>query len=207
MAIITLPTVAGRMASWKLQTGDAELTNLSGVSQVTSYPDRRWVCSIEIAPRSGQAIREWTVALAQLALKQNVAAITPPFYDGPGTGYSGNATVSGASQLGSTLNVGGLSGSQPILKKGDFVSFDVTSAGGMTNRQLVQVTADVNSSGGTASLPLSYPIRNSPANGAAVNLQTPSAFFTLQEPLGGLESLELPMLGTFVISAIERIWP
>lgn len=197
----------GNRASFYLQTLDAELANFAGAVQVTSYTDRRWTCSIEIVPQTNADIMEWSLVLAQLALKENVAAIVPPHCTGPSTGYAGSGpSVNGASQTGTSLNVNGLSGSQPILSRGDFLSFDTTTAGGYTNRQLVQVTSDVSSSSGSATFPLSYPIRVSPANGASVEIFSPSAFFTLSQPKGGLDRLSLPRFGTFTIEALERIW-
>lgn len=213
MSIITVPstiTDEAELASWHLQTADDELTNNAGVAQVSTYSDRRWVCTYNILPQSVETMRQWEVFLHQLAQKANVVALGPPSYaSGPNSGYGGsNPDVAGGSQLGSSLDVDGASGSTLILSEGDYISFDTTSAGGMSNRQLISVTADVTTAGGgTATIPLSYPIRDAPANNAEVELQTPTAFFTLVKPKGGVDRVIPPVLGTFQIALIERIWP
>jgi hypothetical protein len=116
--------------------------------------------------------------------------------------------VNGADQLGTTLDVDGLDVSEDILSAGDFISFDVTSGQGNTNRQLIPVTSAVQSdTSGEATISLAYPIREAPANDAAVNIFTPTAFFMLSEPRGGFQALDVKKSSEFMIDAVERIFP
>lgn len=210
MAVITLPADKGasRFISFKLSRSQGLLQTQAGVSQVTTYPDRRWFAQLQIVIQSGASLRAWALALEQLTDRANVFALTPPYYGGPSTGYSGSAPqVMGASQLGLTLDVDQLDLSSSILTAGDFFSFDVTSAGGSTNRQLNKVTANASSDGaGEATFALMLPIRQAPADNAAVELDTPSAFFCLSDP-EAVVNLMLREVSEFVIDAEEMVFP
>ncbi len=209
MAVITLPS-SGRAASFQLQRSQQALYTVAGVSQITSFPDRRWKMTLNIPTKktTSTEFRLWSLAMTQLSDMENVFAYTPPWYTGPSTGYAGSdPLVELGSQLGLTLNVDGLPNSTAILLAGDFFSFDVTSPGGSTNRQLNQVTADVTSDGtGDATFSLLIPIRQAPADNAVVNLQAPSAFFRFSKATGGVKQLEL-LWSEFSLTCEERIFP
>ena len=211
MSVITLPasidTVA-RTVSFSLRRAQDVLRTHAGVSQITSYPDRRWYARIQVVIQTQTGVRDWSLALDQLSDRDNVFALTPPQYTGPSTGYSGSSPlVAGADQLGTTLDVDTLDATSDILTAGDFFSFDVTSPGGSTNRQLMKVASDVTSDGsGDATLVMTTPIRQAPANNAAVEIDSPSAFFMLSDP-ESIVDLQLMRRAEFVFDCEERVFP
>lgn len=212
MAVITLPTTAAgdfaKTARFALRRAQDVLRTHAGVSQITSYPDHRWFTTFHVVLQSEAGVRAWSLALDQLSDRDNIFALQPPQSTGPSTGYSGSdPLVAGSDQLGASLDVDGLPSSTAILLAGDFVSFDTTSPGGSTNRQLLKVTDDVTSDGnGDATLNFATPIRQAPANNAAVELGTPTAFFMLSDP-ESIVDLQLRRRSEFVIEAEERIYP
>lgn len=210
MMIITLPELPDVPVDaevFNLRRADTPLVTTAGVTQITSLPNRRWVTQISVIPRRGANLRLWVRATNQLTSLANRFAYAPPHYSGPSTGYVGsNPLVAGGSQTGLTLDVDGLPTSTAILLDGDYISFDVTSPLGNTNRQLNQVTADVNSDGsGEATLSLLLPIRQAPADNATVNVLTPTALFGLVSPEAGV-NLDLEGYSPFLIDAIERVF-
>jgi hypothetical protein len=69
------------------------------------------------------------------------------------------------------------------------------------------VTAAASSNGsGEATFSLLVPIRQAPANDAAVNIFTPTAFFMLNQAQGGVE-IDANQFSAFVLDAVERIFP
>lgn len=208
MSAITLPSNQGRLLAFEILRAQSVSRTNSGVAQVTSFPSRLWTMRLEIVLQVA-SVTAWDYAIQQLSDLANYFVYGPPTYSGPSTSYAGaSPVVNGADQLGLTLAVDGMTPSAAILLEGDFLSFDVTSAGGNTNRQLNRCTANVTANGsGQASIPLMLPIRQSPADNATVNIATPTAFFSLDEPRGGLPAYT-PLRGSeFVIQATERIFP
>jgi hypothetical protein len=211
MSVITLPASASSTAQvsvFELVRSQEVLSTISGIAQVTSYPDRRWMARLTLKPQKGDALRAWSLALDQLSDLANVFALGPMQYTGPSTGYAGsNPLVVGDDQLGLSLDVDGLPNSTAILLAGDFVSFDTTSTGGSTNRQLMKVVSNVTSNGsGEATMTFTTPIRQAPANNATVNVLTPTAFFMLTEARSRIE-MQLLRMARFEIDAVERIFP
>jgi hypothetical protein len=211
MSVIALPAspnVSVNGERFRLRRSEAALPLASGVAQITSFPSRLWTMQINVIPMRTANLRLWTLFALQMSSLANVFAYGPPHYAGPSTGYAGAAPlVAGGSQLGTTLAVDGLTHSVPILSKGDFFSFDVTSPQGNTNRQLNAVTTDVSSDGfGAASLPLLLPIRQAPADDATVNISTPTALFRLVDPENGLD-FDDEGFSQFSFDVIEAIFP
>jgi hypothetical protein len=145
--------------------------------------------------------------MEQLSDRTNVFAYGPPYYSGPSTGYAGaGPLVNGASQLGLSLVCDGVTPSAAILLAGDFLSFDVTSPGGATNRQLNKVIANATADGGgNVTFSLMLPIRQAPAENAAVNIFTPTAQFMLAQSRGGPEDIDVLLRSGFTLDAIEQV--
>ena len=209
MSLITLPNNQGRVAAFEMIQSQSTIETLAGVTQITSFPDRRWSLRIEVVQQKGSNLREWMLAMTRLSDRANWFAYGPPHYSGPSSGYAGTSpVVKGDDQLGVALDVDGVTNNATILLPGDFISFDVTSAKGNTNRQLIQVTNTVTADGsGNATIQLATPIRQAPADNAAVNIVTPSAFFMLTAARGGMPSYTPKRSSEFVIDAVERVFP
>lgn len=211
MSVISLPEAALSACAeitFELMRSQEVQTTIAGVSQVTSFPDRRWRARLQVVPQATAQLRAWSLALDQLSDLTNVVALSPPHYEAPSTGYAGpSPVVEGGSQLGLTLNCDGVTPSVAILSAGDYFSFDVTSPLGSTNRQLNRVTVAATADGtGDVDFTLMLPIRQAPADNAAVNITTPSAFFRLAAPLSTVD-LRGRKMSTFVVDLEERIFP
>lgn len=212
MTLLSLPdTDAVQAEGWRLLRAQKALRRSGGISQITSWPDRRWVLRLNVTPQkiSSSGIRLWSLFVNQLSDMENHFAYGPPHYSGPSTGYAGsNPLVNGADQLGLALAVDGLPATTAILLAGDWFSVDTTSpVESATNRQLNQVTADVTSNAsGEATLPLLLPLRQAPLNNASVNVLTPTAFFRASDPEALLE-LDVNQFSPFVIDAEEQVFP
>lgn len=211
MSLITLPASIKESAArvhFSMLRQQSVIQTLAGVSQVTSFPDRRWQAQVQIVPQYRDDLRLWSLAITQLSDLANVFALGPPHYNGPSSGYAGaEPVVKDQDQLGTSLVVDGVTGGATILLPGDFISFDVTSLKGNTNRQLIQVTNTVTADGsGNATIQLATPIRQSPAENEPVSIKTPTAFFSLVRAEGGVEIVP-GMWSPFVLDAIERVFP
>lgn len=205
MAVITLPhnPVRWRDARFGLLRDDAALEFTNGASQITSYPKALWSIGFDLPPLDGLDKRAWGAALAELAELGNVFMAGPPDYDGPGTGYAGPAPlVSGANQLGVTLNVDGLTASAPVLSRGDF--FHVVANG---FQELKMATADVTADGaGAATIPFKPALRNPPADNATVEIFAPKTAFGLTTPEARWTS-DLNRMRAMSLDAVERFAP
>lgn len=209
MSLIALPSNQMRVASFELQQSQDVSRTLAGVTQVTSYPDRSWLLAAEVVEQRTATLRAWSLAMIQLSDRSNWFAYGSPYYSGPNTGYAGaTPLVKGAAQLGSSLACDGVTAGAAILLAGDFLSFDMTTSLGATNRQLVPVTANATADGsGNVTFALAYPIRLAPADNAVVNIATPTAFFMFAESKGGPADYRANRFSGFKIEAIERILP
>lgn len=211
MSVITLPAAARSACSairWEMSRSQTITYTISGVGQVTSLPDRRWNARLSVNPQFATTLMAWTLALDQLSDLTNVFALGPPHYTAPASGYAGaNPAVMGASQLGLSLIVDGVTPSAQILTAGDYLSWDTTSARSNTNRQLNRAASNVTANGsGVATIPLVYPIRQAPADNATVQIQTPTAFFTLTTPRSSID-LQPGSYSAFELEVAERIFP
>lgn len=209
MSLITLPS-GGRVASFEMAQTQSLLRTLSGITQVTSFPDRAWEMKLQVVEQKSAQLRAWALAMNRLQDRSNWFAFRPPYYSGPSTGYAGAGPhlVKGAGQAGLSLVCDGFTPSVAVMKAGDMLSFDVTTGLGNTNRQLVPITADASSNvSGEVTFALAYPIRLSPADNAAVNITTPSAYFMLTNPRGGVPDYKTSGMSGFTIEAMERILP
>jgi hypothetical protein len=111
--------------------------------------------------------RIWPAALC--AARARGSSVTMPFpQPGLDVGTPGSAVVNGASQLGSTLALSGMTAGY-VIRQGQFLSI---YTGG--RHYLHQASADtIVAGGGTVSLPITPMLRKSPANGAAVEFAAP----------------------------------
>lgn len=209
MSVLSLPASAlasSRFIRFEYVYTQDVLEHHDGAVQFTTYPNRKWVAQLEVNPQFDADLRAWALVLDRLTDRNNVIALGPPYYSGPSTGYSGSSPlVNGASQLGTSLAIDGLSNSSAIQWAGDFLSFDVTTSLSNTNRQLIKVQANYSSNGsGEATVTLVTPIRLAPANNAAVNITTPTAFFMLVTPRSVVD-YQLGKFSTFTLDFVERI--
>ena len=181
---------------------------LSGASQITTFPSRRWLLQFATHTLKGDELREWSLALDRLSDLTNVFRFVPPEYTGPSTGYAGpNPVVNGAGQTGDALICDGVDAEADIVGPGDFLSFEVTTPKGNTNVELHRVKSlAASDSGGNVTIQLTRPMRLSPADNAVVQIYSPIGQFRLAAPRAG-QDIQLLRRASVSVEAEEAIYP
>jgi len=176
MTILSIPTgIQIRSSSFGLKYNTQRFTSpLNGFTQRLNLPGAKWFASYTLASSKRANIAEVQAFLAKLRGGANSFYGYDP--DGKvllGAG-GGTPLVKGASQTGSTLLIdGATAGVTNWLKMGDY--FEV-------NGEYKMVTANINTNGsGEATITFEPPLRNSPADNAAVNITTPRCQMMLIE--------------------------
>lgn len=180
---------------------------LSGASQITTFPSRRWLLQFATHTLKGDELREWSLALDRLSDLTNVFHFVPPEYTGPSTGYEGPLpVVNGAGQLGTSLDCNGVTPETDIVGPGDYVSFPVTTSAGETNYELHRISSLCTSDeSGEVTLEFTRPIRLAPANNAVVQIYSPIGQFRLAVPRAG-QDIQLLRRASVSVEAEEAIW-
>jgi len=177
MAFIVLPGSPGkRNQTIGKQTADRPLPMLNMSEKLLVYPYYRWTRSFTLPPLKWEAdARLWSSVLHQLVHLNNYCTLAPPAYSGPSTGYvGGGPLVKGAGQGGIMLACDNVTPSTTVARQGDYLSF-VTEMHGLA--------ADAVSDGaGNVTFHLTEPIRFSPPDNTAVELNVPVARFRLVNP-------------------------
>jgi len=191
MAIITIPTIRSAGSNMKLLRGDSVLEHFSGSVDIVAPPKALWILTFPLVTQRLATARAWQAALVQLSTYVNqFKAIDPSWFNG--VAFSGtNPTVSGASQLGTSLTtIGGSSGA--IALAGDY--FEV-------NGELKMLTSDANGPGPTINFEPA--LRQSPANGAPIEFKIPKGTFRLATPTAEWAA-SLPDFIGITITAVEH---
>lgn len=203
MALITAPaSFLSRMsrADITLSRIDFETRSIfNSKRQVLAYPSgSAWRLSCDFVPMTDMQAGEWRAFFARMRGRQNWFQCPVPQYYGPTTGYTGPAgTVSGAGQVGHSLNVTGLTPSTPILRAGDFFT---------VNNQLKMAVENASSNGsGNATFTFEPALRGSPANGAALNLSNPYFLCAATDSDVASWGLRLIRESEFSFSGMEHI--
>lgn len=135
--------------------------------QVISYPSAAlWRVSLATYPQTPAEAGAWRRFVMALRGRENWFQCPVPLYSGPATGYAGPAAqVDGAGQSGFSLNLKNITPSANYAAAGDI--FTVAD-------QCFVISADVTADGaGEAEITFDTPLHASPANNAALNLNTP----------------------------------
>ena len=116
---------------------------------------------------------------------------------------TGTPLVNGASQTGNTLVTDGwTTGITNIMRAGDYFHFDTPTS----KRELKMITADVNSDGGgNATLTFEPPLRESPANNAALVVSSASCIMLLSADSVARWQNHPAAFSSFVIDCIEAV--
>ena len=165
---ISIPTgIKIRSSQFGLRFNTQRFTSpLNGFTQRLNLPGAKWFVTYTLAASKRAEIAAIQGFLAQLRGGSNTFyGYDPDAKTLLGIG-GGTPLVKGASQTGASLNVDGCPlSTTDWLKLGDY--FEV-------NGELKMVTADVDTNGtGEATITFEPPLRNSPADNAAVNITTP----------------------------------
>lgn len=163
------------------------LTSVSSVTespftleqQAFKWPGQRWSASVDIPPTRNRAIAsDWMSFFARLEGRYGNFLMGDPSAKAPRGVATGTPIVSGASQIGNTLNTSGWSNNiTGILLKGDFIQI-----GTGANSRLHMIVEDANSNGsGQAALVIQPALRGSPANGTPINVSNPVGVFRMAQ--------------------------
>jgi hypothetical protein len=177
---ITLPTspTSRIITLRKRSVGALGVSPFSLVSQAQISGGQQWAGTVTLPPMMRASAEPWVSALISLNgiegsfLAGDTANLTPR---GIGTG---TPLVNGGSQTGYDLVTDGWTAGQTgIMKAGDWLQL----GSGSTSR-LYKVMVDANSDGsGNATLTLWPKLRSSPANNAAITVNSPKGRFMLAE--------------------------
>lgn len=169
--------------SWRLSDPriiqEAEFT--AATEEIQFGPAARWTCEARIVARTPAELLPVRAFLASMSMPGNWCLLTiagiGQLADLPGIPSS--CAVKGAGQLGWTLAVDGLTPSVLNLRAGHGITIDAPSG----RQQLCILRADLVANGaGEATAQLGSPLREAPADNAAVSMSQPFAQFRLRNP-------------------------
>lgn len=173
---------------------------LNGSTQTAELPGTRWWfrCSYENLAEADWRILE--AFIAQLSGMAGRVLITPLQGRAPRGVATGIPVVQGAGQLGRSLNTSGWTPSTPlILRTGDY--FSVATLSGP---ELKILTADAASDAdGKATLQFTPPLRNNPANGAAIITSNPLCPMRFMDNEQGEMAHFIPRLANATLEFVE----
>ena len=177
MTIATLSPGIAAQLKWDFISNTQTFgTHLAAAESQAELPGARFAATLDYRNLSQDAHRDLMADLVDLmGPAGRVYVPIDAAFPRRGAG-GGTPLVNGAAQTGRTLVIDGAPLSTTAwLKKGDYISVDSG-----TGRELKLVTANVDTDGsGNATISFRPPIRTSPANNAAVEIDSPSALMRL----------------------------
>ena len=174
---------------------------LTGSVQVLQRPGTRLIMSVTFNRRANPDRAILQGFLAGLYGQEHTVLYDDPKHTIQRGVLSGTPLVNGASQTGEALIIDGVGSVSDWIMAGDHLSFD-----NGTYRELKIVTADVTSSAGNATIPISPEIHISPANNAAIDISMPvQGTWHLLDAEGAEWDDEVGDRSTFVIEFEEHI--
>lgn len=177
MTIYTVATDIAAQLRWDFVTNTQTFSSpLAASEQQAELPGARFVATLTYTNLKAATQRPLMSLLAKLrgAAGRCYLPIAPAF---PRQGLGGGTPlVNGFGQTGRTLVIDGATPNVTgWLKDGDYFHVD---AGGLRELHILTVDVDTNGSG-QATLTFEPPLRNSPADNAAVEIDNPSALMRL----------------------------
>lgn len=204
MSILTPPATPNfQKAKFSLRSNTSLFASpLNRSSQTLELPGAVWMADLTLPPIQDAAQRAaWRSFLVQLRGQAG------RFYLGDPQGKvargtpTGTPLVTGASQTGASLTTDGWTALTTVLKAGDYFSFT-----GGSRTELKMVTVDATSdAGGNATLTFEPPIRNSPADNAALTVSAATCIMMLTDDTVGWDEAEASVWG-FAFSAVEALF-
>lgn len=142
--------------------------------QVQRFGGQLWSAEIKLPSMPRAVAAPWMALLLSMNGREGTVLLGNPYAAAPLGVATGTPLVDGASQAGGSLATRGWSASVTgILKAGDYIQLGSGAA-----TRLHQVIEDADSdAGGLASLTLWPDLRDSPADGTAIVIQSPKGAF------------------------------
>jgi len=175
MSTLTFPAVTPNSAEFgSVANTQNTRSELNGTVQTACLPGDKWVGNETFTNKFGNEARLLRAFLTSLRGQAGRFYKSPPAYIRAGSGL-GTPLVKGAGQTGLTLLTDGwTANAQGVLLIGDY--FQV-------GNELHIITIDVNAnSGGEATLTFATPLRTSPADNAAITINSPKFIAMLTDP-------------------------
>lgn len=164
--------------NWDLKSnGTVFQSPFNGATQTIRFPGSAWVAEMTFVSLDDYEARELEAIIFQLdgyagRVKLRDYGRIPP-------AVRGAPVVNGAGQSGMALSSRGWTPSVKVLSRGDYITI---------NDELKFVTADVMSStDGGAVIPIAPMIRQSPANGASIEVANPYGVFRVSNDQNGVQ--------------------
>ena len=182
---------------WRLESNTQILESpLTKAVQTIEQPGARWSATLGYINLIDPDVALLQAFLAQLRGMANRFTLANFERSTPRGIATGTPLVNGASQTGTSLNTKGWTASQTgIMKAGDYFT---------VNGELKMMAADANSDGtGLATLVFEPPLRASPADNAALTVNSPTATFMLRDSKVGWPR-HAPAFRNFTIDCIEQ---
>lgn len=177
---LTFPAVQVQTSSFRLVRAVAsQISPFTGQEQVYRNQGEWWEGEISFRPTKRVDARLIQSFLAELRGKYGTFLYGDPDAIALGRmGAGGTVTVNGASQIGNTLVVDGMTVStNNILMAGDYFQLGTGTAS-----RLYMATQALNSNGsGQGTITFEPALRSSPADNAAVTVTSPKGLFRLSE--------------------------
>jgi hypothetical protein len=178
MTVYAWPALTRKLPAqfdWQLVSNTQSFQSpLSGAIQTVEMPGARWAAQFTLNVLDANDAATWRAFTAQLRGQSGRFALWNMARPTPRGIATGTPVVSGAGQSGNTLTTSGWTASTAgILKAGDFIG---------VNGELKILVLDATSNGaGQATLAFEPPLRSSPANGAAIVTNKPTATFKMDD--------------------------
>lgn len=204
MTLLAFPTIRGvSRAAYRLRGNtQSHRSPLDGTVQTLEMPGAVWELTVSWETLEAADTRRLAAFLASLRGGAGRFLYSPAAWAPRRALGAGTPVVAGAGQAGLLLATTGWAPGAQVMLAGDWLSFDDT----LGRRRLHMVTADVTANGsGTASLPITPPIRRAPADGAAVEVLAPAGVFRLPSDEAPEMTIRPPMLGAVTLTMLEAL--
>lgn len=174
MAFTTFPTLSIGPSGFGMQLIGKTLTLTSPLTKKSQSRDDggyKWLVEVDYAVLSEVDWRLIQAFFAKVEGQTTRFYYSPPHITTPQGSASGTPTVDGANQTGVSLTTFGWTALSTVLKAGDCFHFDTPTG----FREMKMITSDVTADfAGVAILNFEPRIRESPNNGAAIVVNSPS---------------------------------
>lgn len=190
-------TVIANSSDWRLVPNTAAFTSpLTGSTRTLGRGGDRWACTLVLKNLSATNRAVLRAFLANLRGQTHRVIVPDHSYTRRGA-LTANFVVNGASQTGSSLICDGAATTiTNAMMAGDWIR---------VGDYLYMVTADANTDGaGNITLSIVPPLRSSPADGAAVNITTPTCRMMLADNTAGWSNIP-GRISSFTVELIEDI--
>jgi len=175
MAILNFPNVIPSSIQFGIRFNtQINVSPLSGSVQTVEIPGARWVAELSFADLEPAEVRLLAAFIAQLRGASGRFYLRDLSHPTPlGSPLGSIPVVQGAGQTGTSLTTSGWTANTVgLLKAGDYIEIEGNELKILT----ADVTSDIN---GDATITFSPPLRNSPSDLSAINIDTPKTVMLL----------------------------